>query len=184
MGGPNRLPYTILNWPVLLELNSCDTGASRWGSRQSFCTQLMFLMSASSLSTHLHNVSYKETWAAKRMVSTLCRFLRTFTFSHLVFMNLGVVYIRNSSFLCVSTKIITIFMPKYICFSMWLLILLLNYLPLIQAHAQYVLHECILPPIGKLLAPHLMPTIVHYLRCTVYLCSAQVGFPTTGSEDP
>lgn len=67
---------------------------------------------------------------------------------------------------------------------MWLLILLLNYQFLIQAHPQYVLHECILPPIGMVLVPHLIKTIVHYLRCTVYLCSAQVGFPTVGSKDP
>ena len=112
------------------------------------------------------------------MVSTPCRFLRSFIFSYLVFMSLGVVYMRNASFLYVSFWIITTFMPQYICFSIWLLKLLLNYLCLIQACPQNVLHECILPPIGKILAPHLIQTIAHYLRFTVYLCSAHMwDFP-------
>ena len=34
-----------------------------------------------------------------------------------------------------------------------------------------VLHECTLPPIGKLLAPHLMHTAAHYFRFIVHLCS-------------
>ena len=107
------------------------------------------------------------------MVSTPCRFLRSFTFSYLVFMSLGIVYMRNTSFFYVRPQIITTFI-LYIYFFIWLLILLLNYLKLIQAEPQNVLHEYILPPIGKILAPRLIQTIAPYLRFTVYLCSTHM----------
>ena len=87
-GCPSRQPYIILNWPVLLELNKCDTRASLLGSMQSCCQQLMVLMSAFGLSAHLHNASLSDMRSKDDDFDTLKIFkgVHIYTF---VFMSFG-----------------------------------------------------------------------------------------------
>lgn len=116
-GFPSRLHNSTLNWLLSLELNSCDSGASHGGRPQ----RLMVLMSVSCLSAHLHK-AVRSRWLSKPCWILMEQLLKCVIISFTGF------DVERTKALRVRAENTAAVMLRWSYLSLWLLIVLLNYI--------------------------------------------------------